>query len=109
MECPVCDEKMLKEDDCYHCGVCGNVENFMKDGWVLQLKDKSQGEMYYDGQDVTSDLSTALVIKDKANYIEFMKKHEEMTFKEFGSDAICNAGYTNMMANFEFVEVEYSI
>lgn len=79
----------------------------MKDGWVLQLKDKTDGVLYFDGEDLTAAINDALVITDKEKYIEFMKQHEAKTFAEFGPDAICNAGYTNMMANFEFVEVEF--
>lgn len=26
MQCPVCRFQMTLEDDCYHCGECGNVE-----------------------------------------------------------------------------------
>lgn len=79
----------------------------MKDGWVLQLKNKSVGTRYFDGDDTSADLYDALIIKDKEKFIEFLKKHEEFMYKEYGPDAICNAGYTNMMKNFEFVEIEY--
>lgn len=82
------------------------------EAWVLRLKDESKTrsqkgkEFYFDGYDVTSDLNEAEVFKNKEQQIEFMKNHEIITKKNYGKDAICNYGYTNMMTHFEFVEVE---
>lgn len=83
--------------------------------WVLRLKDEAKeewmsGEFYFDDSDegdcfLTQDLNSATV-GNKEKTIEEMKKHEKLIFEKFGKEAVCNFGYTNMMKNFEFVEVE---
>lgn len=89
----------------------------MKDAWVLRLREESKeeemvGDYYFaDGEEVdwlTQDLNDALIIKDKESYIENLKVHEQFIYETYGEGAICNFGYTNMMKNFEFVEVEIS-
>lgn len=90
----------------------------MKDAWVLRLKEESkESEMvgdYYltDNEDIdteydflTIDLIEAQLIYDKEKEIANFKKHEEIMKNEYGENAICNFGYTNIMKNFEFVEV----
>lgn len=90
----------------------------MKDAWVLRLKEESkEPEMvvdYYltDKEEIdteydflTSDLSEAQLIYDKEKEIASFINHEEKMKNEFGENAICNFGYTNIMKNFEFVEV----
>ena len=86
----------------------------MKDAWVLRLKDESKdgetGDWYYADDNefddfVTQDLNDATIFKDKEQAIKEMKDHEASIKKQFGEDAICNAGYTNMMKHFEWVEV----
>lgn len=39
-------------------------------------------------------------------WIEEMKSHERFMIDIYGKDAIVNTGHTNMMKNFDFVEVE---
>lgn len=91
-----------------------------KDGWVLKLKedvreDGMEGDFYYcDDEDsefliedfLVQDLNAASIIYDKDAAIAEMKGHEEYMINKFGKDAIVNAGYTNMMKNFEWFEVE---
>ncbi|KMK77612.1 hypothetical protein [Alkalihalobacillus pseudalcaliphilus] len=87
-----------------------------KDAWVLRLKDESKEEGmlgdYYldeDGEELdwlTQDLSSATIFDNKKEAIEEFKLYEKLIFDNFGEDAICNFGYTNIMGNFEFVEVE---
>ena len=89
----------------------------MRDAWVLRMKDEAKegdmvGDYYFCDEAVdtdipwlTDELQEATIFDDKENAIQDMKKHEEYTFKEFGEGAVCNYGYTNMMKNFEFVEV----
>lgn len=88
----------------------------MKDAWILRLKDEAkdddtQGEYYFnsDGEELdwlTEDPSDAVIYFDKEKAIELLKNYEQAIFEKYGADAICNFGYTNMMENFEFVEVE---
>ncbi|MGG3798957.1 hypothetical protein [Metabacillus fastidiosus] len=89
----------------------------MRDAWVLQLKNESKdgttGDYYFIDGDicdefVTQNLNDATVFEDKDKAIEEMKKHEAFIKDQYGEDAICNVGYTNMMKHFEFVEVEIS-
>lgn len=88
----------------------------IKDAWVLRLKDKTkdencmQGEWYFNSQDeandwLTTELDRATLYFDKAQTIEEFKKHEKEMIDRFGNHAICDFGFTNMMSNFEFVEV----
>ena len=82
------------------------------DAWILRLKDEfkqdyQKGEEYYFGDYyVTKELNEIEIIKDKNDFIEWMKWHEKTMYEKYGSDAICNFGYTKMMERFEFVEVE---
>lgn len=87
----------------------------MREAWVLRLKDESKdgqtGEFYYSDENefddfVTQDLNDATIFKNKEKAIREMKAHEAVIKKEFGDDAVCNAGYTNMMRLFEWIEVE---
>lgn len=94
-----------------------------KDGWVLRLKDESkedgmEGDFYYcDDEDseflveeyLVQDLNGASIFYDKDAAIAHLKWHEKQIFERFGKDAICNAGYTNMMNNFEWFEVEVEV
>lgn len=90
----------------------------MKDAWVLRLKEESKepemsGEYYLtDSEDLdteyeflTNDINKAQLIDDKEKQIESFKRHEEIMKKSYGENAICNFGYTNIMKNFDFVEV----
>lgn len=91
-----------------------------KDGWVLRLKDDTKedgmvGDFYFDSEEndtesfelfLTQDLNKAAVFYDKEAAVASMKFHEDYMFKKFGDQAFINAGYTNMMKNFEWVEVE---
>lgn len=87
-----------------------------KDGWVLRLKDESkeegmEGEFYYcdDSEDdsfLADNLNKATILYNKDAAIAEMKHYEKSMFERFGENAICNAGYTHMMKNFEFYEVE---
>lgn len=83
-----------------------------KDAWVLRLKDEfndCEEPQYYSGdedEEITSDLNEANIITDKEAAENWMKAWEKHIFKEYGENAICNAGYTHMMAHFEWVEVE---
>lgn len=87
-----------------------------KEAWVLRLKDDSKedymiGEYYLDdkGEEfdfLTQELNKATVFDDKERAIKNFKLYEKEMFETFGSDSICNFGYTNIMKNFEFVEVE---
>ncbi|MEA0563304.1 hypothetical protein [Lysinibacillus irui] len=83
-----------------------------QDAWVLRLKDEfndSKEDQYYTGnedEELTTDLNNANIIYNKNDAENWMKKWEEAIFSKFGEYAICNAGYTNMMKHFEFVEVE---
>lgn len=84
-------------------------------GWVLRLKEDiskehHEGKTLYlsddDSEDfLTEDLQNAEVYVNKELTIENMKKHEENILSQFGSNSVCNFGYTNMMRNFDFVEV----
>lgn len=87
----------------------------IKDGWVLKLKDDAkeegmEGDYYYQDEDyaefLVQELSEATIIYDKDTAIAEMQQHEKDIIGIFGKDAICNAGYTNMMRNFEWFEVE---
>lgn len=84
----------------------------MKEAWVLRLKDEfndcEEPQYYADNDDLelTSDLEEANIIYDKEAAVNWMKNWENAIFNKYGKDAICNAGYTNMMKHFEFVEVE---
>ncbi|WP_144511554.1 hypothetical protein [Bacillus sp. FJAT-22090] len=87
----------------------------ISEAWVLRLKDDSKdgltGEWYFADEEesddfVTQDLNDATIFEDKEKTIQEMKDHESYMKKQFGEDAICNAGYTNMMEHFEWVEVE---
>lgn len=86
-----------------------------KDAWVLKLKEEQKdadmvGDYYYQDAEyaefLTQELSEATIIYSKEDMIFGMKAHEEDILKRYGSDAVCNGGYTNMMNNFEWVEVE---
>jgi hypothetical protein len=83
-----------------------------RDAWVLLLKNEfndSEGARYYsDDEDegITANINEAVIIYNKEDAENWMKKWEEAIFSKFGKDAICNAGYTHMMKHFEFVEVE---
>lgn len=91
-----------------------------KDMWVLRLKDESKeegmaGEYYHDDSErgecaewmwLTQDLSEATLYKDKEVVIAEMKSYEKVITDLHGPDAMCSYGYTHMMQNFEFVEVE---
>jgi hypothetical protein len=90
----------------------------MKDAWVLRLREESKEEdmtvdYYLAAEDseeldwMTQDLSKALIITNKESHIENLKIHEQLIHEQFGEDAICNFGYTNIMKHFEFVEVEF--
>lgn len=86
----------------------------LKTGWILQLKKKYQEnqdvDFYYcegTDDDLTDDFKRAHLFNDKEMSIEAMKEYEKNIKIAFGNDAICNAGYTNMMKHFEFVEVEH--
>lgn len=83
--------------------------------WVLKLRDSARdedtatGDWFYkegDAFELTDDVNKAECYEDKDAEIAFMKSHERRTKERWGDDAICNYGYTNMMRNFEFVEVE---
>ncbi|MEK4713448.1 hypothetical protein [Sporosarcina sp. FSL K6-5500] len=86
----------------------------VKDAWVLRLKEESKeiemiGDHYFRDDDecdfVTDDLQEATIYYDKDYTIEGLKKYESIMIRNYGKDAIVNFGYTNMMENFEFVEV----
>ncbi|WP_404407691.1 hypothetical protein [Jeotgalibacillus malaysiensis] len=85
----------------------------MKDAWVLRLKEESKeedmkGDYYLSDDEVdflTRDLSEATIISNKDKEIESMKVHEEVMNNKFGDSAVVNFGYTNIMKNFDFVEV----
>ncbi|MDZ5711630.1 hypothetical protein [Jeotgalibacillus haloalkalitolerans] len=89
----------------------------MRDAWVLKLKEESkedgmEGVFYFCDEDggendfLTQDLNEATIFPDKYKEIESMKEYEKGMLSMFGTDAVLNAGYTHMMKNFEFVEVE---
>lgn len=89
----------------------------IKEAWVLRLKDKTKAENglngeWYFSDDLeeydwlTTNLDKAILYSDKDQAIKEFKKHEQAMIDQFGSHAICNFGYTNIMSNFEFVEVE---
>lgn len=89
----------------------------VKDAWVLRLKEESKdsdmvGDYYFNdnGDDdsdwVTNELSEATIYYDKNYTIEGLKRYERILIDHYGQEAIVNFGYTNMMKNFEFVEVE---
>ncbi|GEM_PF-1672204 len=86
----------------------------LKTGWILRLKKEYQenpdvDSYYCDEADdhLTDDFKQADLIVDKEKSIEAMKAYEQYVKTEFGEEAICNAGYTNLMKHFELVEVEY--
>lgn len=90
----------------------------MKDAWVLRLKEESKesdmvGDYYFLDDDesdwITNDLNKATIYYDKDYTMEGLKKYESIMIGMYGEDAIVNFGYTNMMKNFDFVEVEVSI
>lgn len=88
----------------------------MKDAWVLRLRKESKeedmtGDYYLEAGEeeldwLTQDLNKCLIIADKESHIENLKIHEQLIHERFGKNAVCNFGYTNIMKNFEFVEVE---
>lgn len=91
----------------------------MRDAWVLRLKEESKepemvGDYYLtDDEDIdteydflTNDVNEAQLVYDKEKQITVFKKHEEFMKNKFGEHAICNFGYSNIMKNFEWVEVE---
>lgn len=80
----------------------------MKEAWVLRaLYYKEEGQpVYYGEEDLTTDLQEALIISDKEKFLKEAYEHERATKERFGENAVCNAGYTNIITNFEFVEVE---
>lgn len=87
----------------------------MTDAWVLRLKDDAKeegmvGDYYYQDEEyaefLTQDLTESTIFYDKEAAVASMKFHEDYMFKKFGDQAFINAGYTNMMKNFEWVEVE---
>lgn len=85
--------------------------------WVLRLKeefkwDEMSGDYYFNPNEddsLTDDLQNASLFKNKDETIQEMKRHERFMINRYGEDAIVNEGYTNMMKNFEFVEVEVEI
>ena len=91
-----------------------------RDAWVLRLKDELKeegmtGDYYYDPEEndeesvewlLTQDLNKAAIYYDKEKTINDLILYEKTIFDHYGKDAICNGGYTNIMKNFEFVEVE---
>lgn len=90
-----------------------------KDAWVLRLKDKTKvendmaGEWYFNSHDeendwLTMEISDGTLYFDKEIAIEDFKKYEQAMIDNFGNHAICNFGYTNIMDNFDFVEVTVS-
>lgn len=92
----------------------------MADAWVLRLKDDAKeegmvGDFYYDPEEndtesieffLTQNLNKAAIYEDKEQAIEELKLYEKIIFDLYGENAICNGGYTNIMKNFEWVEVE---
>lgn len=82
--------------------------------WVLRLKEESKwdemsGNYYFNPNEddsLTDDLQIATLFQDKDKTIQEMKRHERFMIDRYGKDAIINEGYTNMMKNFEWVEVE---
>lgn len=91
----------------------------IKDAWILRLKDETKdenqlsGEWYFDNKNedndfLTMDTDVATLYFDKEKGIEDFKNYEKAMINKFGNHAICNFGYTNMMRNFEFVEVTVS-
>lgn len=91
----------------------------VKDAWILRLKDETKdenhmlGEWYFDGNNeendfLTMDTNNATLYFDKEKGIEDFKSYEQAMIDRFGKHAICDFGYTNMMKNFEFVEVTVS-
>lgn len=87
-----------------------------KDAWVLRLKEEFKeegmtGDFYFDGDGeelnwLTQDLNKATIFEDKEQAIKNFKLHEKAIFEKYGTDAICNFGYTNIMKHFEFIAVE---
>src|SRR5690625_5648912 len=84
--------------------------------WVLQLKKKISNE-HYEGKTLylrsddsvdflTEDLSRADIYYDKEEWIEIMKKHDEIMISEYGENSIRNIGWENIWKYFDFVEVE---
>lgn len=91
----------------------------VKDAWILRLKDETKdenhmlGEWFFDNKNedndfLTMDTNIATLYFDKEKGIEDFKNYEQAMIDRFGNHAICNFGYTNMMKNFEFVEVTVS-
>ncbi len=84
----------------------------IKQAWVLQLKEEfndSDRPQYFvdnDELELVDELHKADRYKNKEVAEHWMKRWEELTFEKFGKNAICNAGYTNMMKHFEWVEIE---
>lgn len=85
------------------------------DAWVLKLKEEAKedgmsGDFFYQDEGyaefLTQDINESTIFYDKEEAIAEMKAHEEYMLKKFGDKAIINAGYTNMMKNFEWAEAE---
>lgn len=87
----------------------------MKDAWVLRLKPEIAKE-HHEGKTLyltdetfdflTENLQEAEVFFDKEGAEKLFKDHEKFMFERFGSDAICNFGYSNISKNFDWVPVE---
>lgn len=87
----------------------------MENAWVLQLKPEV-AKNQYEGKTLfltdkgidflTEDLQKADLIFDKDAEIENQKAHEKYIFGIFGTDAICDFGYTNISKNFDWVSVD---
>ncbi len=91
----------------------------VKDAWVLRLKDETKnenhmlGEWYFceeneENDFLTMDTNEATLYFDKERGIEAFKSYEKYMIARYGNHAFCDFGYTNMMKNFEFVEVTVS-
>lgn len=80
----------------------------MKSAWVLKAKSYKEGGMsvYFGNEDLTTDLQDALIVYEKEKFLKEAFDHERVIKERYGDNAICNAGYTNITTNFEFVEVE---
>lgn len=89
----------------------------IEQAWVLQLKDEFNEldrPQYFadegdDELDLVDDLRKAERYKNKEVAEHWMKRWEEAIFEKFGEGAICNAGYTNMMKHFDWVEIEVEV
>lgn len=92
----------------------------IKDAWVLQLKpeiakEDYEGETLFLTDDeecddfLTQNLQKATLIYDKDKQIKQFKAHEKIIFDSFGSNAVCNFGYTNISKNFDWVPVDVEV